>query len=51
VYPDVRDAVAASHLRDLPPDVLDELLDGAIRVFGMDEDAAIVAGPVARPAR
>jgi len=31
VYPDVRDAVRASHLRDLPSEVLDELLDGAVR--------------------
>jgi CRP/FNR family transcriptional regulator len=31
VYPDVRDAVRASHLRDLPSVVLDELLEGAVR--------------------
>ena len=31
MYPDVRDAVRASHLRDLPSEVLDELLDGAVR--------------------
>lgn len=28
---DVRDAVAASHLRDLPDEVLDQLLEGALR--------------------
>ena len=28
---DVRDAVRASHLRDLPTEILDELVDGAIR--------------------
>jgi CRP/FNR family cyclic AMP-dependent transcriptional regulator len=28
----IRDAVRASHLRDLPSEVLDELLDGAVRV-------------------
>jgi CRP/FNR family transcriptional regulator len=31
VYPDLRDAVRASHLRDLPSEVLDELLEGAVR--------------------
>ncbi len=31
MYPDVRDAVSASHLRDLPPEVLDELLESAVR--------------------
>jgi len=31
VHPDVRDAVRASHLRDLPSEVLDELLEGATR--------------------
>jgi CRP/FNR family transcriptional regulator len=31
VAPDVRDAVRASHLRDLPSGVLDELFDGAVR--------------------
>lgn len=31
MYPDVRDAIRASHLRDLPTEVLDELLDGAVR--------------------
>ncbi|HKE75708.1 MAG TPA: Crp/Fnr family transcriptional regulator [Acidimicrobiales bacterium] len=29
----VRDAVRASHLRDLPSEVLDEVLDGAVRVM------------------
>ena len=43
VSTDVRDAVCASHLRDLPPDVLDELLDGAIRT-------TICAGSVAHRA-
>jgi CRP/FNR family transcriptional regulator len=40
VYPDVRDAVSASHLRDLPPAVLDELLEGAVR-------SKVAAGSVA----
>ena len=31
MHPDVRDAVRASHLRDLPSEVLDELLEGATR--------------------
>lgn len=31
VYPDVRDAVRASHLCDLPSEVLEELLEGAVR--------------------
>jgi CRP/FNR family cyclic AMP-dependent transcriptional regulator len=43
VQPDVRDAVGASHLRDLPPEVLDELLDGAAR-------ATLPAGVVAHHA-
>jgi CRP/FNR family transcriptional regulator, cyclic AMP receptor protein len=30
--PDLRDAVRASHFRDLPSDVLDELFDGAVRL-------------------
>jgi CRP/FNR family transcriptional regulator len=32
VSPDLRDAVRASHFRDLPSEVLDELLDGALRL-------------------
>jgi CRP/FNR family cyclic AMP-dependent transcriptional regulator len=32
VDPDVRSAVSLSHLRDLPADVLDDLLTGAVRV-------------------
>jgi CRP/FNR family transcriptional regulator len=43
VYPDVRDAVRASHLRDLPPEVLDELFGGAVRT-------KIAAGSVAHRA-
>jgi CRP/FNR family transcriptional regulator len=43
VYPDVRDAVRASHLRDLPPEVLDELLEGAVRT-------KVAAGSVAHRA-
>jgi len=43
VYPDVRDAVGASHLRNLPPEVLDELLEGAVR-------SKVVAGSVAHRA-
>lgn len=31
MYPDVRDAIRASHLRDLPSELLDELLEGAVR--------------------
>jgi CRP/FNR family transcriptional regulator, cyclic AMP receptor protein len=31
-YPVVRDALRASHLHDLPSEVLDELLDGAVRI-------------------
>ncbi len=31
MYPDVREAVRASHFRDLPSDVLDELLEDAVR--------------------
>ena len=30
VYPDVRDAVRASHLRDLPIELLEELFEGAV---------------------
>jgi CRP/FNR family transcriptional regulator, cyclic AMP receptor protein len=40
VYPDVRDAVRASHLRHLPAEILDELLEGAVRT-------KIAAGTVA----
>jgi hypothetical protein len=32
VDPDVQSAVSLSHLRDLPADVLDDLLTGAVRV-------------------
>jgi CRP/FNR family transcriptional regulator, cyclic AMP receptor protein len=47
VYADVRDALNASHLRDLPSDVLDELLEGFVRIkvpagkvahWALDED-------------
>jgi len=43
VYPDFRDAVDASHLRDLPPEVLDELLEGAVQ-------SKVAAGSVAHRA-
>ena len=43
MYPDVRDAVDASHLRDLPPEVLDELLEGAVQ-------SKVAAGSVAHRA-
>jgi CRP/FNR family cyclic AMP-dependent transcriptional regulator len=43
VYPDFRDAVDASHLRDLPPEVLDELLAGAVQ-------SNVAAGSVAHRA-
>jgi CRP/FNR family cyclic AMP-dependent transcriptional regulator len=43
VYPDVREAVDASHLRDLPVDVLDELLEGSVR-------SEVAAGSVAHRA-
>jgi CRP/FNR family cyclic AMP-dependent transcriptional regulator len=40
VSPDLADAVRASHLRDLPPEVLEQLFDGAIR---RTIDAGVVA--------
>jgi CRP/FNR family transcriptional regulator, cyclic AMP receptor protein len=43
VDPDVRDAVRASHLRDLPAEVLEELFEGAIRT-------KVAAGSVAHHA-
>ena len=43
MHPDVRDALRASHLRDLPSEVLDCLLDGAVRV-------KVAAGDVAHRA-
>ncbi len=43
MYPDFRDAVDASHLRDLPPEVLDELLEGAVQ-------SKVAAGSVAHRA-
>jgi len=43
VSADVRDALRASHFRDLPSEVLDELLDGAVR-------SSISAGSVAHRA-
>jgi CRP/FNR family transcriptional regulator, cyclic AMP receptor protein len=43
VYPGFRDAVDASHLRDLPPEVLDELLEGAVQ-------SNVAAGSVAHRA-
>ena len=43
MYPDVRDAVRASHFRDLSGEVLDELFDGAVR-------SKIAAGSVAHRA-
>lgn len=43
VYLDVRDAVEASHLRDLPSEVLDELFEGAVR-------STVAAGSIAHRA-
>ena len=43
MYPDFRDAVDASHLHDLPPEVLDELLEGAVQ-------SKVAAGSVAHRA-
>ena len=43
MYPDFRDAVDASHLRDLPAEVLDELLEGAVQ-------SKVAAGSVAHRA-
>lgn len=43
MHPDVRDAVRASHLRDLPAEVLDELFEGAVR-------CKVAAGAVAHHA-
>lgn len=43
MYPDFRDAVDASHLRDLPPEVLDKLLEGAVQ-------SKVAAGSVAHRA-
>ena len=43
MYPDFRDAVDAPHLRDLPPEVLDELLEGAVQ-------SKVAAGSVAHRA-
>jgi hypothetical protein len=39
VSPDLGDAVRASHFRDLPPEVLDELFDGA----GRSKIAAVIS--------
>ena len=43
MYPDFRDAVDASHLRDLPAEVLDKLLEGAVQ-------SKVAAGSVAHRA-
>ena len=43
MYPDFRDAVDASHLRDLPAEVHDELLEGAVQ-------SKVAAGSVAHRA-
>jgi len=43
VDPDIQDAIRESHFRDLPSEVLDELLDGAVR-------SKIAAGSVAHRA-